>query len=577
MLIEGISEEISERINKILNNQAIPLLNNPVRLNGFLNKLKEYILNNYDVKLSVTTLNKQLIKIYQKNKEEKQIDWEEVLATNKEKCEEIIKQMQESILPIKEVIEQDRLLLCLSENSGIKLTSLRQQLKQLQQIGKLKLKQDLEKEKLKKQASEKFQEIYNKKNQADTFLKEQPFFYDEAGLWWLWDYNNEFYRQVDEVEMLNMIDRTNPRTNIINSTERTEILNSLKQRGRLYLPEKLPLNFIQFKDCIIDLNTGEKLKVSHEWFLLNPLPYKYGDSPDTPVMDKIIADWVGKDYVQTMYDILAFTIYRDYFMKRIFAFVGSGNNGKSCWFNLCGKFLGSKNIVSTEADLLTTNRFEMFKLLYKLVAMMSETEDNDIKQTKILKKLSGNDIIDFEQKYAKKTISERNYAKIWINTNLCPDVSDSSQGWIDRQLIITFPNTYDGKIDILATIPEIEYENLGNKCIKILRNLIKTRTIHNEGTFETRKKNYEAHSNPINLFLKNYTSEDANGFIFKWEFKERLTAWSEKNKSKILTDTTIGTKMKELGYLEAKHISTWFDDKGNKKQYMAWEGIKWKD
>jgi hypothetical protein len=113
--------------------------------------------------------------------------------------------------------------------------------------------------------------------------------------------------------------------------------------------------------------------------------------------------------------------------------------------------------------------------------------------------------------------------------------------------------------------------------VDILRELIKSRTIHKEGTFETRKKNYEAHSNPINLFLKNYTEEQANGYIFKWEFKERLLAWCEQNKLKIQNDVTIGTKMKMLGYQDQRKATTIYDDKGNKKSYWAWEGLKWKE
>jgi phage/plasmid-associated DNA primase len=208
--------------------------------------------------------------------------------------------------------------------------------------------------------------------------------------------------------------------------------------------------------------------------------------------------------------------------------------------------------------------------------MMNETDDSDIKQTKWLKKLSGNDPIDFEQKYAKRTITERNYAKIWIVTNLLPEVPDKSEGWFDRPIIIEFPNKFDGKTDILATIPKQEYENLGLKCVNLLREIVRTRTIENEGTFESRKANYEAHSDPLQKFIDEMTEEEVNGSIWKFEFQETYEAWCDENNFKVLSKENLGRKMKAKGYINSKKESNWTTTEGKKAWWRAWEGLTWK-
>jgi phage/plasmid-associated DNA primase len=94
--------------------------------------------------------------------------------------------------------------------------------------------------------------------------------------------------------------------------------------------------WIQFRDKVVDLITGEEFEATPEYFVTNPIPYNlHKDNLEaTPIMDKIFEEWVGKDYVKTLYEILAYTMIPDYPINRLFCFIGSGMNGKSCFLNL---------------------------------------------------------------------------------------------------------------------------------------------------------------------------------------------------------------------------------------------------
>jgi len=187
-------------------------------------------------------------------------------------------------------------------------------------------------------------------------------------------------------------------------------------------------------------------------------------------MDRIFEEWVGKDYVKTLYEIIAYCLLPDYPINRLFCFVGSGMNGKSKFLELVRRFVGANNVCSTELDTLIASRFEITRLHKKLICQMGETNFNEMNKTSIIKKLTGGDLIGFEYKN-KNPFEEKNYAKIIIATNNLPTTTDKTIGFYRRWLIIDFPNQFSEKKDILAEIPDEEYESLALKCVGILNNL----------------------------------------------------------------------------------------------------------
>jgi len=418
-------------------------------------------------------------------------------------------------------------------------------------------------------------EIFGRRGQAEDFITKQPVFYDRAGLWWLWDSSMEYWKLTDEVDVLNGIQQE-LNVDVIDSKSRTEILNSLKQEGRKYQPVAADPKIIQFKNGLVHLDDPSAMIIPNpRYFITNPLPYNLGESDETPTMDKIFEEWVGKEYVQTLYEIIAYGLVRDYPLKRIFCFPGVGNNGKGCYFNLIANFVGKENIVTTEIELLSQNRFEVYKLYKKLFCFMSETDEVALRKTLWLKKLSGNDLIDFERKHAKETFRDTNHAKLMISTNLLPPSPDQTVGWYDRWFIIDFVKEFDGSQDILETIPEIEYENLGKKCVNLLIQLLSSRKFTNQGDFEERKKRYIERSDPLGKFLEEFTDEDLESHIWRFDFEKKFRDWCIDHNHKPVSESAIGRKMKDRNVDSGKRQSDWLTD-GQKKQFRTWEGIKWK-
>ena len=241
------------------------------------------------------------------------------------------------------------------------------------------------------------------------------------------------------------------------------------------------------------------------------------------------------------------------------------------------KFIGKDNITSTELDSLLNSRFEITKLHKKLVCVMGETNFAEMSKTSVIKKLTGQDTIGYEYKN-KNPFDDINYAKILIATNNLPTTTDKTIGFYRRWLIIDFPNRFSEQKDILADIPEEEYEILTLKSLRILKDLMEEKTFHNEGTIEDREKKYEEKSNPFDKFWNESIVEDLNSFISKKKFKEKLDSWCKENRFRLLSDVTISKHMKDKEIETIRKTMDWIDSGygKDKPRYWAWADIKLK-
>jgi P4 family phage/plasmid primase-like protien len=411
--------------------------------------------------------------------------------------------------------------------------------------------------------------------QAEQYMGVNPVFYDKTGMFWIWNDNSKCWEISDEIDILNIIERETGQ-NTVESKKRTEIINALKQGGRKKIPSPVAKTWIQFHDTIFDIATGLEFKASPEYFSTNPIPWRLHPEKymNTPTLDKIFEEWVGKDKVQTLYEIIAYCLLPDYPINRLFCFVGGGMNGKSSFIEFLKRFLGYKNVTSTELDILMTSRFEIARFHKKLLCVMGETNFSEMTKTSILKKLTGGDYIGFEYKN-KQPFEDYNYAKIIIATNNLPATTDKTIGFYRRWLIVDFPNQFSERKNILDDIPQEEYECLALRCCFVLKDLLNKRAFHNEGTVEDRAKKFEEMSNPLDKFVKEFCEQDLNGNVISNDFAKKLNQWLTENRYRAMAENSIGKQMKLLGFEKTRKYFDWmFDGKGG--QAYVYFGLRWK-
>lgn len=409
--------------------------------------------------------------------------------------------------------------------------------------------------------------LTNYVDNVELFYDMQPFFYDKAKIFWLWNKKKFKWEIVDDTDIMNAIDQSLEfGGETVTAGLKANYLEAFKRVGRKNIPKKTKKTWIQFRDLVIDIENSRQFKATPEYFVTNPIPTKIGESDETPVMDKIFQEWVGVENIDLLYEIIAYSMLPSYPIHRIFCLVGVGLNGKSKFLELLTNFIGRENVLTTELDILLNSRFETSKLYKKLVCLMGETNFNEISKTSILKRLTGQDLIGFEMKH-KPPFDDYNYAKIIIATNTLPITKDRTIGFYRRWVIIDFPNKFTEKEDILKRIPKEEYENFARKAIVILERILKEREFTNEGTVEEREQRYEEKSNPLKKFIELFIIASPYGYIYKYEFRDRFQTFLTQNRHRVWNEKEIGVMMKEMYEEKQTGDSGW----------RAWVGIAWKD
>lgn len=397
---------------------------------------------------------------------------------------------------------------------------------------------------------------------VENFYTKQPFFYDKARIFWFWNHEEYKYEIVDETDIMRYLDNELGFCGqTVSSTIKSNYIESFKRVGRDKHPMDAKIKWVQFKNKAYSLS-GKIHDVTPDYFFTNPIPWEIGETSETPVMDSLFESWVGKEYVDTLYEILAYCCYRSYPIQLLFSLCGCGRNGKSQYLKIIDKFIGEDNTVSTELDRLLNNRFESFKLYKKLVCVIGETNFSVLSQSSMLKKLTGGDKIGFEKKN-KDPFDDYNYAKPIIASNSLPSSNDTSDGFYRRWFIIDFPNEFkENGHDIVEDIPEQEYNNLAKKVCEILPKLLKDGRFTNQGSIVQRKEKYIEQSNPLQKFIQNHCEINEDNYILYSRLYTHYTKYLLNHKKRKV-------KMKE--FKSALEDEGLFVEKDSKKEGEEWK------
>lgn len=384
---------------------------------------------------------------------------------------------------------------------------------------------------------------------AEAFIKIQPLHYDSALIWWMWNFEKKCYEIIDDIDILNIVEKNNEilKNQNLPVMKKDNILTALKMAARKNKPKDMPTHWVQFRDVILDTKTRERFPPSHEYFCVNPIPWKLGTSTDTPTMDRLFVEWVGEQNAPMLYEIISYSLLRDYPIHRSFCFIGTGRNGKTQFQQIIRKMVGVENVCSSDLGDLENNRFAAFNLYRKLVCQMGETNFTNFEKSSIFKKLTGGDVISFEMKN-KNAINDVNYAKIIISTNGLPSSGDTSEGFYRRWLIIDFPNTFPEGKDIIATIPDVEFENLALKTTELLPLLLERGKFTNEGTIEERRKKYLDASNPVAQFIEEKYDRDPNSRVKYVQMFDEYKRWLSAHKKRIVKSKEFKESLIQEGF-----------------------------
>lgn len=413
-------------------------------------------------------------------------------------------------------------------------------------------------------------------------VKEIGIYYDENKYWWIWDEANFYWKESDEITILNKIDgKLVESSNTIEAGIKSLLLEALKRQGRMNTPKELDWHWIQFKDKLINFETGETMVPTQKHFVTNPIPWNIGKSTETPVLDALLKDWLNdKKRGQTdvdhnvLKDFFAFALPPKYFISTVPFLYGAGGDGKSQFENLMEKFIGTNNHTSTTLGYLEKSQFGTYSLRKKLVAFISEVPKNEIDQFTTIKTISGGTKCFIERKGHDRS-KEHVYSKIFLVGNDVPISSDTSDGFARRIHPIEFPNRYKQGADIFESVPDIEYENLAAWCLKRLKELTKTYILTGDSAdIDEKKANYKKLSNLVIKFMedkKYIKTPNPEDIIVVSDLLLEFNSWALDNNKHIMSYNEFRAKINNLGMvMQTMHVNI----SGERTRRLCIQGIK---
>ncbi len=360
--------------------------------------------------------------------------------------------------------------------------------------------------------------------------------------------------------------------------ETIEALKDLSYQEKI--PPEPARTFIPFKNGIYDLKEDKLRPFESSFFFINKLAIKFNPQPGQyPNIDKLFFEIVDKKDVITLYEMIAYAMYRGYPYPKAFIVWGNGANGKSTYCQVLRRIIGNENISSISLNTLQYNTFGTAGLYGKLLNISPEMSYNILKKTDILKQLTGGDLVRGEKKF-KEPFQFINYAKLIFIGNEIPFSVDKSFAFYRRMFLVEFPRRFEIKLKadpfIVEKIPEEEFEALGFESIQVLRELEK-----NKFTFTRHKRTkkieeeYERLSDPLGAFLEEKTEDDPERDIPVKNFNVEFKKFQREKGLRQWTDKLISKVMRDKGYIKrSKNLST--SVKGQYLTYKAYLELKWK-
>jgi len=400
---------------------------------------------------------------------------------------------------------------------------------------------------------------------AKEFYEYQPYYFDGAKIFWLWNKDKLVWQIKDETDLINAFEDLNPEMDTSIASVKNRLFEEIRKIGRKKQPMEPDKNWLQFNNTIIDYNDrGTKMEPNHRYFMKNVIPWDVSldsnvdylnleDSDailgqsDTPVTDKLLIDWAGVGYLKTMYEIIGFVLIRDYPLNRIICLLGPGSNGKSCFIRLKEKIIGTGNYTSSDIHRLANTSFESAKLYNKLMCTINEIDQSVFRQTALLKRLTGGDLVNMEMKF-KNPFDASNYAKLIIASNTLPQTNDKSHGFFRRWLIIDFPNQFEEGRDPVLDIPAGEIPKVCGKAVKLIPDLLERGTFTNEGDLEQRKAKYQIRSSSVVEFINEYCNQIDGEYITCTRFIEIYRGYCRDHGYPERSSKGIGKEMSDVGF-----------------------------
>lgn len=335
------------------------------------------------------------------------------------------------------------------------------------------------------------------------------------------------------------------------------------------------INVINLQNGLYDISKDKLNPHTPNYLSVNQKPIVFNPSMKPKLFGKFLKDVLYPTEIRTAVEAMAYTFYRDTPFEYFFKLFGYGSNGKSVFTGILTKLHDPRNVSNVSISSLLMDRFALSDLEFKDVNIDTELSNYVIKDTSILKKLTGGrkQPTRIERKN-QRAYDALLYAKLFFNANIFRETNDQTTAYFRREVLISFPYTFEGKKDdpylLQKLSSEDELSGIFNILMKSLCKILKNNGIYLcDKTVEQRRQKSERASDPAKAFLEEAVIEDSvvEEWVTKSEFYRAYIRFCNKYKIAVKSIEALGKDLKRLGLQEGKR-----GKKDDRK--TCWLGLK---
>lgn len=223
-----------------------------------------------------------------------------------------------------------------------------------------------------------------------------------------------------------------------------------------------PKSYINFRDCMLDVQTMKKLPHNPAYLSINQVPFNYADvekAVEGQEIEKFFNFiFSNADDRKMLLEYAGLCLTTDTRQQRFLMICGQGGTGKSILIRLLEGMAGIKNVSNVSMQELN-KRFSTSLLVGMTLNSCADLSGEALEDSSTMKKLIGEDWIMAEFK-GQNGFMFKNYSKLLFSTNMLPVITAERTNGFYRRLLILEMDKQPEKPDMeLAErlLPELPY------------------------------------------------------------------------------------------------------------------------
>ena len=316
-----------------------------------------------------------------------------------------------------------------------------------------------------------------------------------------------------------------------------------------------PKYWINFLNGMLDIKTGILHEHSPIYRSVNQIPHNYkpGLDIEKSVFNKFLLSRIpDEDNRRMLYEYMGYCLLPDIIFQKFLILVGIGNAGKSVILNQQARILGADNLSAIPLQSLS-ERFTTASLLNRQCNICGDLSSVAIKDTAVIKQLSGEDLCKAEYK-GGAVFFFKNRAKFLFSCNELPSIlDDRSNGFYRRLLIIRFEHEGNFIPDLYERLTdENEVEIVISHIVEGVKLALKRGKLFESGANLGEVSRLQEDSDSVASFFNNVVVQDESSRVRRPDLYAAYIDYCKQEERISLGKTAFFKAVRTKGYRESK-------------------------